>query len=845
MISWRFKLVRDGATRILRFDLTFKPGFSKALPVGFELPTQGFGLSGNAELQTEGNLDLNLFFGVDLNKPQDVWMFQGTGIIGRLDAHAEDVAFTIGLGDPESGVFVGGRIVDGTLGLDGDFGFTLEDAALAGWGPNRRILITDLLADLGGSVDLSMDVKVDGNLPVYFPTESLYRGDIDVGGTLTASLADGIDVVGTVGPAHDQFIYVPDSILNVDLSQFSALDNLMLIIDGIDGFLGLLQDTFDGKLAGFTLPLIGDQLSEAADVIGTFRKDFVDGLRSAVETSANPDENYISRKLFELLHDKLDILANNDGNPEITTADIQLQTNVNEQGVAPEDVYMQWNLKLGSTLVDAGAGLDFELGIPGLGFETRGDINVTVAWELAFGFGIGINRGGFYIDVADVNELELDVKVDLPDVGLTGRLGFLQFDADDRGNTGLCATFGVDIRNDVNPRDNLIGIAELGSIGLDVGIAAKAEVGLGLELHLNSDLVPNAETVFPKIVGEFLLKWGIGDCDRGVLVGLSDIGNVIQRGLQVVEFRNIGLDLGSFLSDFVAPIVDQVNDFTKPVQPIIDVLTAPIPVISDLAGEPITLIDIADAFGYLPVKKGLIYAIADVVSLVNSIPDPDEVSSLILPYGHFTVYNSAQGTTPSLWDPKFSRSTVQLPTISKDDIRKAWDDLSTTPGSREETTKSFANGLADKSIVDFISFPIFDNPSQIFGLLMGNDASLIVIDLPPLDFSFSYFKFFPIFGPLGASITGRLGATIDPPAIGYDTLGLKEFFDSGFRDPSVLFDGLFLESTKPVVVLTGGLEAAAEINVVIARAGVSGGITLEIDFDLHDPNEDGKVRLQD
>jgi hypothetical protein len=56
---------------------------------------------------------------------------------------------------------------------------------------------------------------------------------------------------------------------------------------------------------------------------------------------------------------------------------------------------------------------------------------------------------------------------------------------------------------------------------------------------------------------------------------------------------------------------------------------------------------------------------------------------------------------------------------------------------------------------------------------------LIAIDLPPLDFKFSYSQFFPIFGPLGASITGTLGATIDFGPMGYDTRGLSEFFDSG------------------------------------------------------------------
>ena len=70
-------------------------------------------------------------------------------------------------------------------------------------------------------------------------------------------------------------------------------------------------------------------------------------------------------------------------------------------------------------------------------------------------------------------------------------------------------------------------------------------------------------------------------------------------------------------------------------------LTAPIPVISDLAGEPITLIDIAGMFGEIDV--GLIYAIADIITLVNSIPDPSEVGSLIIPFGDFTIYDASGG----------------------------------------------------------------------------------------------------------------------------------------------------------------------------------------------------------
>src|SRR6185503_1645912 len=91
---------------------------------------------------------------------------------------------------------------------------------------------------------------------------------------------------------------------------------------------------------------------------------------------------------------------------------------------------------------------------------------------------------------------------------------------------------------------------------------------------------------------------------------------------------------------------------------------------------------------------------------------------------------------------------------------------------------------------------------------------------------------------------------------GYDTAGLREYFgaSSAERRLSMLLDGLFVSDRKnadgtgadvPEVTLTGGIEAAAELNLGIASAGVSGGIFANIGFDLHDPNNDGKLRFDE
>ncbi len=848
---------------ILRLDLNFSPSFDESIPLSLSLLPDGtLDLSGNANLRAQGGLDMQLGVGLDIGAltgaPLDIedliWIFEGTGITGSLDASADDIEFTAALGG------LGAFIQEGSASITGDFNLNVAEAAMtAGTGDDERISLVDLLSNLESSVDFGFSGDIEALLPISFPTRSSFRGDIEVGGTLGFNLTDGFTTAGTAGPGNDQFIYVPDDILSIDFSQFSPMQNLLLIVDGIDGFLGLLEDAFDGEIGGLTLPLIGDQLVDAAEVIGDFRRDFVAGLRDMVETADSPTENYISVQLFSLLHTQLGILGDRNEDGFVTIEDIQLLTNVSDTDPvpAPEDIFMQWNLQLGGTLLDAGTGIDFDIGVPGLGLETRGAVQATLDWQLDFGFGVDLKEG-FYLDIADVNELELNLDVTLPGAGLTGRLAFLQLDADDNGDTHLGVTLGVDIRNGRTPADTHLGFAQLGDISVDIGIAAEAIVDLGLELQLNSDLVPGADTVFPKIVGDFYLDWSIGNRSEGTLVGLGGLGNAIEAGLHLVEFRDIGLDLGTFISDFLSPIVQEVQKVTEPLQPVIDVITAPIPVISDLAGSPISLIDIAGMTGY--VNADLIYAIADVISLVNSIPDPADVGSLIIPFGSFTVFDDASATAgfqPALWDPGFNpREEIDVAGRTPAfDFSSALSGIDTSGGgSQAETTKSFSNGFAGNDFGDFISFPIFQDPTQIFGLLMGDNPTLIAIDLPELSMEFSYSQFFTIFGPLGVSITGTIGMKIDFGPIGYDTLGLRQFFDSGFRNPELLFNGLYISDTAAVdgsgpdiaeLVFTGGISAAAELNLGVAKAGVAGGIFIEIDFDLHDPDKDGKIRLEE
>ena len=142
-----------------------------------------------------------------------------------------------------------------------------------------------------------------------------------------------------------------------------------------------------------------------------------------------------------------------------------------------EDAEIWWKMKVGGNLVNAGADIGFDIGIPGLGLSTEGEIVLDINWQLELGFGLS-GKDGFFLFVDDPNELLVDLEVTLPGASITGSLAFLEFtaenaDVDDTdeiagGDTYFAASFAIDIRNDGDPTDARLGLSEIGRLGFDV-----------------------------------------------------------------------------------------------------------------------------------------------------------------------------------------------------------------------------------------------------------------------------------------------------------------------------------------------------------------------------------------
>ncbi|MEH6588207.1 MAG: LEPR-XLL domain-containing protein [Halioglobus sp.] len=844
----QLSLVDVEGDNALRIDLELELGFSEDLGIDFDLISyipelqallgDSASLAGAADIGADGMLTLSLAFGVGLIKDEnlyEVYVFGGedtdgnydTGLNGSFALSGNDISFRGALGP--AGIFVKDGEVDATIvvgvGLVGD---DLKNYYTAG-DP-----ITASLFEGG------LTPSLDANFDVSFPTESSPSKNI------------AIEVSEDTGYVPDVTLEAgfTDGLLGFDFANQGLLDNILLAVDGVDLFLAGLQDALDGEIGGLTLPLVGDKLADGAQFIQDFRADFIEGFREGINGFADPDQPSIVVTLLEDLFYQLQI-------------GVEVTEKLEDTGDNP---YIEWQVVLADDYM-LDAGIDLDLGIPGLGLETTGAVELDVDWVLDLTFGLS-QKEGAYLDLAG-DELTLGIDARLADgTSVAGTLGFLQFTAsegtDNIEKTGLSTTFAVDVKNGRNLGQDRAGFSDLGGLDFEVKLAADALIDLDLELKVDG------ADALPQINANFLTEWTLpaetladgtsvtiddvsvedgivtrpGPIDATKIQGIS--GDSISAGLQKVGFYDVEIDAGSFFSEFLSPVLSEVQKVTGPIEDVVDFITAPLPVISDL-GPSTSLLDIAEAI--LPQQVGFVRSIDNLLSVINGIPT--DADSLVIPFGDFEILG-APVADPDNFDLGQAVSEAQTAAAAEEAKAKN-DDQPTTPdipasGTNQNKAKDFVNTLKSNGT---ISFPFLSSPTEVFGLLSGGDVDLFEFTLEPLGVDFTYSQFFPIIGPLGASITGSFSA-IAKLAFGFDTSGINQFADSGFSDPGLIFNGLYLndyydtESTDvPELELDLSLVAAAELNLGVAKGGVSGGVYGSIDFNLNDPNLDGKVRIEE
>ncbi len=322
--------------------------------------------------------------------------------------------------------------------------------------------------------------------------------------------------------------------------------------------------------------------------------------------------------------------------------------------------------------------------------------------------------------------------------------------------------------------------------------------------------------------------------ERVTILGVDQFGDgspaVFYSESPVIALNEVTLNLGTFISSFVGPILEQVQKVTEPIEPIIDVLTMELPVISDLAGEPTTLLDLAAFLAPDSFNPAFIEGVKTVIGLVEMMNGLDTGGDILIPFGDF----------PLLGDVRTIADMETVATEVPDFNLSARLDEKGAPAK----TKSFVTSLEGGGL----KFPLLTDPMTVFGLLLGRDVDLFRYEMPKLELDFDYGMSFPIIPPLlKARLEGHVGATVDLD-FGFDTSGIRQFAAGGFDDPLLIFDGFYIDDHRSgaddqaELTLNAEIVASAALSGVVFEAGVEGGIYAEVGFDLNDLNDDGKLR---
>ncbi|MCG8549230.1 MAG: hypothetical protein MI799_02375, partial [Desulfobacterales bacterium] len=738
---------------------------------------------------TGGNILLEALFEFELDAVIDFAPLAGGGLPGVAlydydtitghGTHASLRARVLGQ-DLELGFRFGPismGVENGFVVLDGDGDLSTDDYAGVSLVLDQHSSnVTDNGLFVFGSETLidNLAVVFTGGFSVVLPPRldvmglSFYFDDADaiMIGTNPAYGDQGLKALfqylaGTLDPGADSpvvFSY-PDIVgmfeaLGGSFSLLSVLNNPSFILDGVDLTLGAVQDIFSSSFA-VDLPLVGDKLAAVATFISDLRQGFLGELRQKLSQNGAAIE-VIRNALFDVFGPgRLNILLDHNSDGLVTIDDISVAW-YNPNGCKirdwtigddlPTDTdAIQFDMKLGQTIPIIGVDIPLDIDLPGFELNIDGGFAIDLAWDFDFGFGLSLGDGIYLVSNADDADPELEVGFnvyldDSPDdpsvsgpFSGTGTLLFFQATVTDVGKggtdfepSGLFA--GFELNYDGNAFNHLTTNTILSqsldrTFGVNFGVDAQVNLELTLALAGVSAL--------PKLAADFVLDWGWDIRD-----GSTDL---------IIEIRDIRVEVGSLISDFLKPIVDTIDTVLTPFRPLVEALTMEIPGFATLGLSPPTMTGIInlimEANGEAPIDWSFLDAVQQMFDLV------DTVNSMLGADGSILIGSlMGLGTGDVSWES---------PATSPDDSMPGWmrDFLDSI---EEESAGNSGNGAAASARSGFKIDYIFDigNWAQIFS---GGSATLFTYEMPLLQFAKSFRVLIaPI--PIGATIGSAIAA---------------------------------------------------------------------------------------
>jgi Ca2+-binding RTX toxin-like protein len=721
---------------------------------------------------------------------------------------------------------------------------------------------------------LSVAIEPNGGDPQYVGILG-FQADLEAG-TSSATVPDALSAAVSVEP-------LAWSLLTLALPELGKI----------------VEDNLDGWIWGESLPLVGPDLAAGADIPADMASlsDALSGLSATAEAASGDS---LETELEEAIASAIGTLP---AELSVSGTDVTVECEGGCSGAdleAVKDVQISFvvggNLSASDDVPEKGCvdgcgiatvEVPFDIGPPGLPISSDDNVESQVGWRLDVTFGLS-RTDGPYLQVDTENELTLGAKVtladvdgpceepktDIPDSGLTfsgdrcldGVLGLLpgsMYDGegtgDDDSQSQLNLLTKLDLTKSGAPTGRL-GFGDLldGTTGHVVRVDAAANVDLSFTTGSASP-----DSGFPSLVGTVHLRY-----EGGVETELPRTNGALTQA----EYKNVYLDPSHFFGEFVGPIVEEAQKYTKPFQPVINTLRAPIPVISDLSNAvgkgPVSLLVLLEAGSGNNLT--LISRIADFITFVNNMPADKDTALIPLGAneepGSFALKTTLLGKqhcgqTRMTADRKTTKRCTQAsvswgpsgPGVGKN-FEKI-DKSKVNAGSHSkgfDVTSKVSAGVALTN--PGITFPFLDNSMEIYGMLLGEDATLVRLDFGTLKASAGLsWKFGPFMvGPVPVGI--NVGGSVDVSArfaLGFDTRGLRFALTGDSFTGDALIDGIFIDdydaagNEVPEIKLSASIFAGASITIKIFEAGLNAGATFSLNLDLNDPNDDGKMRIEE
>lgn len=728
--------------------------------------------------------------------------------LGHGDDHAKAAIaarFRLAADDP-----TGQRLIVGTAAFD-DF---LDELL-----PSGDVTVHETDDALKASCD-GVDGAVDACavLPVY-------SDDTDLG-TVTFTAPDLLDPSGWEVDSDDV-----EAHLQSEAIQFA------LLVDGVRTLTHQISDGLRSLPTGTKIPLIGTDVTAGADVLDDFDEAVLakaDTLSDAIAGAGTAGA--VRTKTTE-------ILADLPGLPEGTPPEVTLTCRPSgggtpvkcADGAFVSDIQsFQVDLHL-EYAEDGGTGT-FDIGFPGLRLASDGEFTGKAGLVLDLGFGIDRDLG-FYIPT-EGTEVALTAEASLPKVSgpdLTGDLAFFPIQIEDESNdrADVTVSAGLDLKS--SRADKRLPLADLGRAQLTPTLSADALLKLGIK----TERLEGAAGMLPTFSTDFVLDAGVS--------WNGSTGSKPQTNASI-DFNHVSVDAGSLVSDVIKPTVKTLRQYTGPLEKPIEAIQKPIPGVAEAARlvgkQAPTWYDAfkaADRASNGENSKAL-QLIDRVIMLVNLVKKIDTASTSAgqIEIGSFSVLDDAvEQPVPLAQADKL----VANPTTKSSNVINQ---LGLDTASGEFSQARSKGGL---------SFPAFEKPTSLFGMLLGKDVPLVYYDAGELGiqrgFQFSY----PV-GPARLYIGGSAGV-YGHLAAGFDTYGMRKAYEvlsdddptnnGAWQVSKGLLQGFYLDDFDqtgkdvPEIRFEAKLVAGASVGIPGLEAGAEGGVRGTAEFNLK-ADDTGRLR---